>query len=349
MDEELMNNTEVVAYGTQTKRNFVGIRAGSVHVSVPATPKKGRPLQLFFVRNSLKEAEDVQRTKAGLSNDLCKSVKENFDSNLALAEALGVAPSAVAMALHQRGFTRDQILCVLLLLTKTPNWKEANRWLMKFGEPSLCLSEGEGTRNCLIGMALEDAAKKRIGAADYLGLLQIALREMNLPLTVGKKHTLPPTPRLRAEERELIETWKAFAEAQEQPCALDFRLQLLDAYCEKHYILKESGREGPDRAAAYERIVAWMGEANAKRNMREDMKGLLPNPPSKSALMKYFQKASFRYGTRADLVWVFSALGVSLEEMNRVLREANHAILYPSSVLSSERLLIKLFYLEVEK
>lgn len=342
MDDNELQAPETTLYGENTLRNFEGIQDGSVHYDIPNAPEKGRPLGFFHVRNSSKETATQQYAKNGLSKKLFEDVKRQFPSKKALAKTMGITSSAVAMGIHYRGFNRNQIITLMLLKTKKPNWRETNRQLMRFGEPALSNSEREGKRNYLIGKAFDSASYSEIGEADYLGLLQIALREMGLKPTVGRKRSIPSKPALREKERELINNWKAFAAAVLPPRALNFRLELLDRFCEQNDFITESERSAPDRAAAYDKIVSWMSNADKWRHKHPEMLRL-PAPPSKSALMKYFQEKSFRYGTREDIVWVFSALGISLKEMNRVLAEADCAALYPNSVSNTERLLIKLF------
>ena len=253
-----------------------------------------------------------------------RSITENAD----VAILMGISSSALSGAIYKRGFTRDQLLTLLLLKKQPPSPQEVDHILMEFSMPSLMNTCRHGLRNSLIRLAFQCAGSDPAGM-NYLNMLQVALLEMGQSPTVGTRYLIAD---LTDAEQRTVERWKTEAGRIHAQATNPYvyRRYLLNRFVELSKAYKRTnGRLEYYYEEAYDRMQQWISDYTERYE--------IASPADKDTFRKYFQpNGSMKYGERGSLIWVCASMGCSLNAVNRVLGESDHAFLYPRSTYPDE-------------
>lgn len=219
-----------------------------------------------------------------------------------------------------RKLHQDTVVQIVLQYERVPSVSDVEHILMELNQPQLSLNtcdNDRNQRNLVIRRVLERAAAETEAGApqrDWFALLSGTLIYLGLP---KPRHGV--AVKLSEEDRLWAESLKPEL-AQLTPCDYTlYRRELLEKY-------------GNDIASTYNAVFQHI----RNRMLADDPEGALTQELINTCFANRMDKQRNRLA-RTPLIRIFTALGCDVDEINRVLREANHPILYPRYGDAEER------------
>lgn len=248
---------------------------------------------------------DLERSNSILLEPLAEGLKKGELAK----DYYHIEPNQLSMLIrpgYKNKVNRNIVLCALLIPRKPVSLDKANHILMELGHPGLYDKTGtyrENIRNRMLMNIFEYAQENECPRDRWLFLANDILRKMDLKPLFREKN--PRSIVLSQEEEQLLEVWKASAQA---VCSTDgymeFRRDCFDRYC------------------------GWRGLSITAAQNRISQKALIGIDSVKNILCASEMSAKTR-SSRPTLMWMAIELGCDLDEGNRILMETGFPLLYP--------------------